>query len=205
MCISLRDFIWSVCIYAQIPVNGPTDTHQCNHYCYCRSPNTKFNRNPFINFGWAVCRPTGVLFALRSFVQFCAKSDQPNNSVFCIFIYLFIVVRHMYAQCILTCVFCVPVCYLIATILQENLCNLYCRDSFLWDVWCQVLLVCPMSFVCARNVGVLQGSFVNISRNSKHCVGEDLNQKPYQSQNNATELAELPTLYSFSTGWEGNW
>jgi hypothetical protein len=34
-----------------------------------------------------------------------------------------------------------------------------------------------LCLLCARNVRVLQGSFVNISRNSKHCVGEDVNQE----------------------------
>lgn len=48
---------------------------------------------------------------------------------------------------------------------------LFCKMSGVRFSWFTLCLL------CARNVGVLQCSFVNISRNSKHCVGEDVNQE----------------------------
>jgi hypothetical protein len=68
------------------------------------------------------------------------------------------------------CVIWLPLYYkkICATCTVEIL---FCKMSgvrFFWFALC---------LLCARNVGVLQGSFVNISRNSKHCVGEDVNQE----------------------------
>jgi len=141
-----------------------------------------------------------------TFIRSILCKERPAKLFCVLYIYLFIYL--LIDTCMLRALWRVFSAYLCVILLPlyykkvRAICTveiLFCELSGVRFSWFALCLL------CARNVGVLQGSFVNISRNSKHCVGEDVNQKPYQSQNNATELAELPTSYSFSTVWEENW